>query len=85
MIILTAEQIVAQSETNTSLGTRKNIRRLFRHQDESHCWPVCNKFNVTERAIRRANKVEKTKGTMSPLEYALFIEEESCRIVRKLE
>lgn len=84
MIPLTAEQIVAQSETNTSLGTRRKINKLFRLQDDSHLWPVCNKFNVTERAIRKANKFEKTNGTMSPLEYALFIEDVSSRIVNNI-
>jgi len=80
-MILTAEQIVSQSETDTNLGTRKNINKLFRQQDDSHLWPVSGKFNVTERAIRRANKMERANGTMSPLEYALFLEEETSRIV----
>jgi hypothetical protein len=73
-----------ESETNTSLGTRRNINKLFREQDDSHLWPVSGKFNVTERAIRKANKMEQANGSMSPLEYALFIEHESSRIVNSI-
>lgn len=83
-MILTAEQIVSQSETNTSLGTRRKINKLFREQDDSHLWPVSGKFNVTDRAIQRAYKIEQANGTMSPLEYALFIEAESSRIVNSI-
>lgn len=34
-------------------GTIRQINAYFRANDTSHKWPICNKFNVTERAIRR--------------------------------
>ena len=30
----------------------REINRHFRNEDESDKWPICGKFNVTERAIR---------------------------------
>jgi hypothetical protein len=32
------------------------INRLFRKQDESHLWPIRGRFNVTNRAIKKAQK-----------------------------
>ena len=37
-------------------GTVRQINAYFRANDESHKWPICNKFDVTERAIRRLRK-----------------------------
>lgn len=37
-------------------GTTRQINAYFRANDESHKWPICNKFNATERAIRRLRK-----------------------------
>lgn len=33
------------------------INKAFRAVDESHKFPVCGKFNVTERAIRNLRKL----------------------------
>lgn len=30
--------------------------------DESHLWPVCNRFDATERAIRRLRKLRHYNG-----------------------
>ena len=84
-MILTAEQIVQRAEkaikTQSNLAIRRQMNKLFREQDDSHLWPVSGAFNVTERCIRRANKMERANGEMSPLEYAYFIEAESSTIV----
>lgn len=37
-------------------GTTRQINAHFRANDESHLWPICNKFNATERAIRRLRR-----------------------------
>lgn len=37
-------------------GTTRQINAYFRANDESHKWPICNKFNATERAIRQLRK-----------------------------
>lgn len=39
---------------NSSIG---QINSYFRARDESHKWPINNKFNATERAIRRLRKL----------------------------
>jgi len=38
-------------------GSVRIINAYFRANDESHKWPICNKFDVTERAIRRLRKL----------------------------
>lgn len=37
-------------------GTIREINAYYRANDESHKWPICNKFDATERAIRRLRK-----------------------------
>jgi len=81
--ILTAEQIFAKADKNsdTALGQRKIINKLFRAQDDSNLYPIDGKFNVTERAIRHARKFERDSDVMSPLEYAMFLEQDTSTIV----
>jgi hypothetical protein len=43
--------MINQSLTTAEL---RKINKKFREKDESHLWPVCNKFNISERAIRKA-------------------------------
>ena len=59
-------------------GTVRQINAYYRATDESHKWPICNKFNVTERAIRRLRATRYYNGG---LEYFLAMEEELVRIV----
>ena len=82
-MIKTAEQIFAQAEkkSQTALGQRCIINKLFRTQDDSRLWPINGRFSVTERAIRHARKFERDSDVMSPLEYALFLEAEESHIV----
>ena len=49
--------------------TKREIRKKFRAQDESHLWPVCGRFNVTERAIRKVREQERANGSLSEEEY----------------
>ena len=55
----------------------REINRHFRNEDESHLFPICGKFNVTERAIRKVRK----QGLNGGLEYYLALEAEIGRIV----
>lgn len=57
--------------------TIRQINKLFRESDESEKWPICGKFNVTERAIRRVRKMRVNPG----LEYYLAVDAEISRIV----
>ena len=55
----------------------REINRHFRRIDESEKFPICGKFNVTERAIRKVRKF----GLNGGLEYYLALEDEIGRIV----
>jgi hypothetical protein len=68
-MILTAEQIAKQYET------KADINRYYRSIDESHLWPINNKFNCTERAIRKVRKFEREGGyDLQGLEYCYTLE-----------
>lgn len=85
--ILTAEQICKDAEEkarmDSNLAIRRQINKLFREQDDSSLWPINGRFNVTERAIRKARWFESQTDVMGPLEYALFLEQETSNIVNK--
>ena len=82
-MVLTAEQIVkvAEKKSDTVLGQIKIINRMFRKQDDFNLGPINSKFSVTERAIRRVREYKRQAGAMSPLEYALALENEESAIV----
>lgn len=58
-------------------GSKRVINAYFRTNDESHKWPICNKFDATERAIRRLMGQYPRGG----LEYFLALENEINKIV----
>lgn len=60
-------------------GTVRTINAYFRANDESHKWPICNKFNVTERAIRRVRKLHGTSN--GGYEYFHMLDTEISNIV----
>ena len=60
----------------------REINRRAREKDESHLFPVNNRFNATERAIRRLRKLSRVSKTMEGgLEYAFALEKEIEDIV----
>lgn len=59
-------------------GSTRVINAYFRANDCSHLWPICNKFDATERAIRRLRKQQYYNGG---LEYFYALEAEITRIV----
>lgn len=59
-------------------GSTRAINAHFRANDCSHLWPICNKFDATERAIRRLRKLQLFNGG---LEYFYALEAEITRIV----
>lgn len=75
MTYLTAEQIAERAEKYNGTRNRAEINRLFRRQDESHLYPVNNRFNATERAIRRLQRDQRDGLCINDgLEYALALE-----------
>lgn len=61
--------------------SKREIRRIFREHDESAKWPVCGRFNVTERAIRRVARMEREGGRLSSVEYAYALDRTISAIV----
>lgn len=57
-------------------GTKRQINAYFRANDESHLWPICNRFDATERAIRRIRRLAD-----GGLEYFFTLDAEITRIV----
>lgn len=82
MTIYSAEEIARFNQHMSGRAERIGINRMYRDQDESHLWPICNRFNVTERAIRRARKFERESGVaLCGLEYCYTLESVSSAIV----
>ena len=62
--------------------SKRAINKHFRTTDESKQWPICGKFNATERAIRRVRRFQAQTGTpIEGLEYWLALESELSNIV----
>jgi len=73
--MLTEEQIANQAEIYNGRANIAEINRLYRAQDESHLFPICGKFNATERAIRKARKFQSEAGAVYGLEYCYLLSE----------
>lgn len=53
----------------------REINKYFREHDESHKWPICGRFNATERAIRKLRKLRHDGMDVNPgLEYFLSLD-----------
>ena len=80
---LTAGQIAELADNITiPCQNRAAINKLFRKQDDSNLYPICNDFNVTERSIKRAQKFNRETGNnIQGLEYALWLEADMSEIV----
>ena len=60
----------------------REINKHFRNEDESDKFPICGKFNVTERAIRKIREYRRQGMEINDgLEYYLALEDEIGRIV----
>lgn len=60
----------------------RQINAYFRAEDDSRLWPVCGRFNATERAIRRLRRKRRQGLEVSAgLEYYLCLENEIIEIV----
>lgn len=60
----------------------RQINAYFRKNDDSHLWPICGRFNATERAIRRVRRLRRQGLEVHPeLEYYLTLDRELSEIV----
>jgi len=83
--ILTVEEIAEKAEEKEGTANIGAINEMFRKQDESHLWPIRGKFNVTERAIRKARLVAQSNGPVLGLEYAYLLDTIISEIVNNEE
>ena len=61
------------------------INAAFRAVDDSSKWPICGRFNATERAIRRLRKYRRQGMEINPgYEYCLTLEREISEIVNAI-
>lgn len=71
-----------QEPKNVNEMSIRQINAYFRENDESHLWPICGRFNATERAIRRIRRLRQQGLCVYPgLEYYLTLEQEISDIV----
>ena len=79
---LTPEKIAKNAEDLDGTRNIAAINAAFRAQDESHLFPINNRFNVTERAIRSLRRYQRDGLVLNEgLEYALALDAEISRIV----
>jgi hypothetical protein len=82
--MMTAEQIAAKAESYNGVYNRTVINRLFRKMDESHLYPINGRFNATDAAIRRLQRLQRDGLVIEDgLEYALALDAEISRIVNE--
>jgi hypothetical protein len=71
-----------QEPKNVNEMSIRQINAYFRKNDDSHLWPICGRFNATERAIRRIRRLRQQGLCVYPgLEYYLTLEREISDIV----
>ena len=75
------ENIAKNTDHLEGLANIRAINKAFRMQDESHLYPIFNKFNATERAIRKARKFAQQYGALYGLEYCLLLDSFISEIV----
>lgn len=79
---MNVDAIVERAERYTGRANRSAINRAFRAADDSHLWPINNRFNATERAIRNVQRFMRDGGyDLTGLEYALALDAELSRVV----
>jgi hypothetical protein len=76
-----AENIAEKTKHLDGKNNREAINYVYRQMNESHLWPINNKFDVTERAIRKIRKQEQFTEKSYGLEYCLALENEISDIV----
>ena len=77
----TAEEIAAAVEHLDGIASIRAINSIYREMDESHLWPILDRFNVTERAIRKVRALRRDCPTDDGLAYCYTLEAEMSEIV----
>lgn len=61
----------------------RQINKWFRAHDESDKWPICGRFDATERAIRKAQRFMRASGAVGGFEYYMLVDQLLSDIVNK--
>jgi hypothetical protein len=77
----TAEQIAEMTNHKCGLANIRAINKFYREQDESHLYPINNKFNATEKAIQQARIFQRNSDAVYGYEYCLLLENLISEIV----
>lgn len=78
------KSIREMSESEINELTKRQINALLRKEDDSHIWPICGRFNATERAIRKLKRLEKEGLEVNKgLEYYLTLNDIISQIINK--
>lgn len=65
--------------SNVNEMSLREINAYLRKKDESHLWPICGRFNATERAIQRVRRMRrKDRECANGLEYYMNVQ---CQII----
>lgn len=73
-----AENIAKLYRDKDGIANHRAIFKHYRSIDESHLYPIFNRFNVTKRAIQHESKLG---YALTGLELCLFLGEEIKNIV----
>ena len=73
-----AENIANLYRDKNGIANRRAIFKHYRSIDESHLYPIFNRFNVTKRAIQHESKLG---YALTGLELCLFLDEEISNII----
>ena len=73
-----AENIAKLYSNKKGIANRRAIFKHYRGLDESHLYPIRNRFNVTKRAIQHESKLGEA---LTGLELCLYLDAEISRIV----
>jgi hypothetical protein len=77
-MILTPYQIAEKTDNTKGIANIRAINKILKSQDESHLWPINGRFNVTNRAIRQAQKFD---CPVYGIEYCLLLDNLISNIV----
>ena len=75
-----AENIAELYSGKKGVANRRAIFKHYRGLDESHLYPIRNRFNVTKREIQHESKLG---DALIGLELCLYLESEISRIVNE--
>jgi len=80
--MLTQEQIADKWAHLDGSANIRAINQEYRAQDTSELWPICNRFNATDRAIRKAREYRR-EYPIYGLEYCYLLDSIISDVVNK--